>query len=231
MRMRTQCIAVVGVSLSLASLALAQPPQGRPQRGGGMPGGRMSPAALLANEDVQKELKLTEEQKEKIKELAPARRGPGGGEPSGGGRPQRGQGGGQGGGQGNAEAVDKFIKESLTAEQQKRFEQIRIQTMGVQAFAEEKVQSALHFTDEQKAKVKSLLEDLAKERRELAPQRGQGGGGGGGDPREAMEKIQALTRQYTEKVHGLLTAEQKSAWDKLIGAKFELRPRRPAQDR
>lgn len=234
MRIRTQWIAVVGVVLATASLATAQPPQGgRPQRGGAGMGGGRSPAALLATEEVQKELKLTDEQKEKIKAFAPARQGRGGGGGGGGGggdQPRRGGGGGAGGGGEAAQAVEKFIKESLDDGQRKRLEQIRVQAAGVAAFGEEKVQTALKFTDEQKEKVKSLLEDLNKERRELMPQRGQGGGGGGGGA-EAMEKIQALTKQFTEKAHGLLTADQKAAWKDLVGAPFELRARRPAADR
>lgn len=226
MRMRTQWIAVVGVALATASLAMAQPPQGSRQRGG-MGGGRANPAMLLANEDVQKELKLTDEQKEKIKAFAPARQGRGGGgsEPSGGGR--RPQGGG-GSGSETAQAVEKFVKESLDDTQRKRLEQIRVQVAGIGAFGEEKVQTALKFTDDQKEKVKSLLGDFNKERGELMPRRGQGGGG---NPQEAMEKVQALTKQFSEKVHGLLTADQKSAWKDLTGAPFELRRPRPNTDR
>ena len=79
------------------------PPQGP---GGGMrggpgmgPGGGLQGPRLLMNPSVQKELKLTEEQKQQLGELMPMR-GPGGpGGPGGGGfqggPPQGGQGGGQ----------------------------------------------------------------------------------------------------------------------------------------
>lgn len=231
MRLATRWIMVVGVSLTVAGLASAQPPQrGQRPGGGGMGGARATPQFLLANEAVQKELKLTDEQIEKVKAFAPAQgRGAGGGGGGGAG------GGGRGRGQGNqeaAQAAEKFVKESLTEPQQKRFKQIRFQVMEVSAFGNEEVQSALKFTDEQKSKVKTLLEDMNKERQELMPQRGGGGGGGGGgNPGEMQEKLAALTKTYTDKVHGVLTADQKSSWKELIGAEFKLPARRPPMDR
>jgi hypothetical protein len=213
---------VVGVSLTVAGLASAQPPQRGQRQGGGMGGGRATPQFLLNNEAVQKELKLTDEQIEKVKAFAPAQgRGAGGGGGGGGGA-----GGGGRRGQGNpeaAQAAEKFVKESLTEAQQKRFKQIRFQVMELAAFSNEEVQSALKLTDDQKSKVKTLLEDMANERREIMPQRGGGGGGGGGgNLQEMQEKLAQLNKTYTEKVHGVLTADQKSAWKDLIGAEFKL---------
>src|SRR5262245_27023364 len=111
MRNAIRWIAAVGVAVIVVGVATAQPPQ-RGQRGGaGFGGNRASAQFLLNNEDVQKELKLTDEQKEKVKAFAPAMgggRGQGGGG-GGGGNRQRGQ-GGQGGGQNSeqAQAADKF---------------------------------------------------------------------------------------------------------------------------
>jgi hypothetical protein len=175
MRSATQWFGAVAVTLAIAGIASAQPPQ-RGQRQGGGGGGRSSPQFLLANEDVQNELKLTDEQKEKIKAFAPAQGRRGGG--AGGGARPRGDapGGGQGGGEA-AQAAEKFVKESLTSDQQKRFKQIRFHVMGVSAFGEEEVQSALKFNEDQKSKAKSLVEDFNRDQRELMPRRYAGGGG------------------------------------------------------
>jgi hypothetical protein len=233
MRSATHWIGAIGVSLTIVSLATAQPPQRGQRQGAG--GGRSSPQFLLANEDVQNELKLTDEQKEKIKAFAPAqgRRGGGGAGGGAGGARPRGDapGGGQGGGSEAAQAAEKFVKESLTAEQQKRFKQIRFHAMGVSAFGEEEVQSALKFSDDQKSKAKTLVEDFNRDSRELMPRRDAPGGGGGGNPQEIAEKRAALVKSYTDKVHAMLSDEQKKAWKDLVGAPFELRPRRPAADR
>jgi hypothetical protein len=231
MRNSMRWVAAVSVALMVVSVATAQPPQ-RGQRGGGFGANRNTPQSLLANEEVQKELKLTDEQKEKVKAFAPAQ-AQGGRGGAGGGNRQRGQ-GGQGVGQNSeqAQAAEKFVKESLTADQQKRFKQIRVQTMGVQAFADEDVQTALKFTDEQKTKIKTLVEDFSKDMRELTPQRGQGGGGGGNTNfQEIAEKRATLTKTYTEKAQALLTADQKTAWKDYIGAEFKLQARRPPVDR
>jgi Spy/CpxP family protein refolding chaperone len=236
MRNPMRWVAAVSVALMVVGVATAQPPQRGQRGGGGFGGNRATPQFLLVNEDVQKELKLTDEQKEKVKAFAPAqgqggRGGAGGG---GGGNRQRGQ-GGQGGGQPSeqAQAAEKFVKESLTADQQKRFKQIRVQVLGLPAFADEEVQTALKFTDEQKTKIKTLVDDYNKDVRELMPQRGQGGGGGGGNAnfQEIAQKREALTKTYTEKAQALLTAEQKTAWKDYIGAEFKLQPRRPPMDR
>jgi Spy/CpxP family protein refolding chaperone len=232
MRNSMRWVAAVSVALMVVSAATAQPPQ-RGQRGGGGFGNRTTPQFLLANEDVQKELKLTDEQKDKVKAFAPAQ-GQGGRGGAGGGGRQRGQ-GGQGGGQNSeqAQAAEKFVKESLTADQQKRFKQIRVQVMGVPAFADEDVQTALKFTDDQKTKIKTLVDDYNKDVRELMPQRGQGGGGGGGNAnfQEIAQKREALTKTYTEKAQAVLTADQKTAWKDYIGAEFKLQARRPPVDR
>jgi hypothetical protein len=100
--------------------------------------------------------------------------------------------------------------------------------MELAAFGNEEVQSALKLTDDQKSKIRTLMEDMGNEMREL-----RGGGGGGGDPQEMQEKRAALTKTYTEKIHGVLTADQKSAWKDMIGAEFKLPAptRRPPVDR
>jgi hypothetical protein len=212
MRSVTMWAAVAGVSLLVAGTAAAQ--QQRQRQGGGQGmGARATPAALLANEDVQKELKLTDEQKEKVKEFAPAQAQA---------RGQRQPGQGRGNREANpeaAKAAEKFVKETLTADQQKRFQQIRHQVMGVAAFTEEDVQKELKLTDEQKTKFKALAEDYAKDQRELM----QGARGAGGNFQEIAQKRQAMTKDYSEKAQGLLTDEQKKAWKELTGTPFELR--------
>jgi hypothetical protein len=244
MRSSIRWIAVVGAVIGMSGLAMAQPPGGGrgSQRGGGMGGGRANAQFLLNNEDVQKELKFTDKQKEDAKAFAPATggrgrggQGGGGGNGQGGGR-QRGQGQGQGGQPSEqAQAAEKFVKESLSADQQKRYKQIRLQVMGLPAFNEEDVQTALKFTDDQKSKIKTLLDDYTKDVRELTPPRGNGGGGGGGggnvDRTEIQQKREALTKTYTEKVQSTLTDDQKKAWKELIGAEFKLQTQRPPADR
>jgi hypothetical protein len=204
---------IVGVSLAVTGVAAA--PGQRGPRGGGK-GERTSVPALLANEDVEKELKLTDEQKEKVKAFAPAQGQRGQRQP---GQPRGNR------GEANpeaAKAADAFVKDSLTADQRKRFQQIRYQVMGVAAFNDEEVQKELKLTDEQKTKFKDLAEEERTKLRELMPQRGQGGAGGG-NFQEIMQKRQAMTKEYNEKAQAVLTEDQKKAWKDLTGDPFELR--------
>jgi Spy/CpxP family protein refolding chaperone len=206
---------IVGVSLAVTGVAAAQ---GQRQRQGGGMGQRTSPAALLANEDVQTELKLTDEQKEKVKAFAPAQGQRGQRQP---GQPRGNR------GQANpeaAKAAETFVKETLTPDQRHRFQQIRYQVMGVAAFNDEEVQKELKLTDEQKTKFKDLAEAQAKARAELF----QGGRPAAGAGQELAQKQQAMAKEYGEKAQGILTEDQKKAWKDLTGAPFELRQRRRA---
>ena len=93
--------AIAGVTLAVTGVAAAQGQRGQRGQGGGFMGQRTSVPALLANEDVQTELKMTDEQKEKVKAFAPAQ-----------GRGQRGQ-GGQGGQRGQRGQANPEIDYNL----------------------------------------------------------------------------------------------------------------------
>jgi Spy/CpxP family protein refolding chaperone len=199
----------------IALPAMAQ----RPQRPGGGMGGQRTGVMLLGSEDVQKDLKLTDEQKEKVKtyqtkaqeamrELRPA----GGGRPD----PEK----MQEAMKKMAEEGAKFVKETLTEEQGKRLKQIGYQVGGLGVFSSEEVVKELKISDEQKEKIKNIADQLQKDRREVT-----GGGGGGGRPMpptpDQQKKIDALVKESTEKVHDVLTSDQKKTWETMAGKKFE----------
>jgi hypothetical protein len=218
-------VAALAVVVGISSLNVAS----AQQRGRGGAGGRgmgMAPGAdvlfLLTLEPVQKELKLTEaqtttvreageqlqseiretysglqdlsqeERREKMQEL-------------------RGE-------------VEKKVKElrakvdtTLDASQKDRLKQLVLQRRGVlQSLQDAEVATALKLTDEQKKKVETLVADSR-------PGRGQGGAaaGGGGDRAAMRERFAALQKERNEKALAILTAEQKSEFEKLQGAKFD----------
>jgi Spy/CpxP family protein refolding chaperone len=200
----------VGVAVAVTATASAQQRQGR---GFGMFGrGGMSGAMLLGNEGVQKELKLTDDQKTKVQEFAQAQ------------REKMGEAMREAQGDPDkmrqlmkeaTEAGDKFVKETLKPEQQKRLKQIEYQNNVLPTLsANEEVQKTLKLTDEQKEKLKTLADDLNKDRRELF----QAGPGP-----ETMQKMQALTKDYTTKAQAVLTDAQKKEWKELTGEPFEVR--------
>src|SRR5262249_41121618 len=129
-------------------------------RGGGFGG----PGALLRNPGVQKEIKLTEEQLKKYEEfnktLEPKR--------------QEAQEARQNMDREKAQEIqkeitrgtEKFVKDTLNADQQKRLKQIQRQAMGPNAFTDEEVAKELKLTDEQKDGIKKVVDDLGAQSKE-----------------------------------------------------------------
>jgi Spy/CpxP family protein refolding chaperone len=199
----------VGLAVVLAGPVLAQ-------RGGGGGFGRGGFGMLLQNEGVQKELKLDDDTKTKVKEavtkvsdahkdeFAKIRDLP---------QDER---------RSKMEELSKTTNEEtlkavgdiLTKDQLKRLKQIELQSEGTRAFTRAEVVKALSLTDEEKDKIKEINDDVAKQMQDLR------GGGGGGNRGGNMEKIQALRKESMEKLMGVLTADQKKTWKDMTGDPF-----------
>jgi hypothetical protein len=236
--MRWQLLAAVAVA-AVAGTAQAQQPR---QPGGGMRQQTPLYMTALTNEDLQKDLKITDDQKKSLKEVTDKatelnkKRA----EAFGGGQPDR-------------EKMQEIQKEAtalteaaktatdktFTDEQKKRLKQIEVQRMGLQAFTNEDVVKAMKFTDDQKAKLKTLGEEYAKARGDLQKEYGLGGAPGGGGARpdaakmaEYTKKSTALSTETMDKAKKELTDDQKKTWTDLTGAAFDLtklQPARPAR--
>lgn len=215
--MRTFCALVLTAALAVP--AFAQPPGGRGGRGmGGMMGG---PAMLLNSEDVQKDIKFTDEQKAKLKEFQ-AKRQEAMAELRNADMDQR-----QEMMKKLGEEATKFLKDTLTEEQSKRLKQIGLQnslkTNPGAAFASEETATALKLTDDQKSKIKEIADQLNKDRREVFGG-GQGGGGGRGRGQmtpEQTKKLEALSKEAHEKIMEVLTGDQKKTLEDMQGKPFE----------
>lgn len=225
MRSLRMSLLAVSAATLLAMPAFAQPPGGggRGGRGGMMQMGRgMSIGMLLGNPGVQEELKLTDEQKGKIKDFAAKQREAQQGLRDLDPEEQRSK------RQELTKHAETFAKDVLSADQQKRIKQISIQTAaqmgGAAVFAMEEVAKQVKLTDEQKEKFKTLGEDFRNDVRELFQ--------GGGDMQENMQKSRSLAKEYLGKATAALTDEQKKAWSDLTGKPFEVKfEMRQRQDR
>lgn len=233
MKLLSKLALSAALAAGFAGAAAAQPPGGGRGQGGGFGGGfggAPNVYSLLAtNKELIAELKITDDQKTKLEEVAKAAREKMG---TGGGRFNR-----DASEEERKAAMEKMQKvqaeikadyEKVLDEKQKaRATQISYQAMGVNAYTNKDVQTALKLTDDQKEQVKTLTDDYRKESGELM--RGVFGQGGGGGDREEMQKkmeemrkkTTALGKEVTEKITAKLTAEQKEAWTKLIGEKFD----------
>jgi hypothetical protein len=205
----------------LAGVALAQQPQQgqRPGRGAGRgPGGI---AGLLQNESVQKELKLDQDQTDKVKaavqkiqdshkdDFAKLRDLQG--------EEQRTK---------REELTKAVTSEVLTAvgdilkpEQIARVKQVELQQAGSRAFTRADVQKALALKDDQKDTIKTIADDAAKAMRDLFQ--------GGQRTPENRQKMAALRKETLEKVQAVLTEDQKKTWKDMSGEPFEVVRRRP----
>lgn len=201
-----------------------------------------SPAALAANESVQKELKMDEDQVTAVREkVQPAGfggfRGGRGKEPA----PEQ------------QERIAKFmeklqqlkdvpedkleakmrevfkeelegptkeVEKILKPEQMTRLRQIARQQGGPAAYVAPENAKDLKLTDDQVKKIKDIADELQKDTMELFR-----GAGRGGFSAETREKMTALTKEASEKAADVLTAEQKAKWKGLTGEPFTVQQR------
>ncbi len=217
-------------------------------RGGGMVGGV---AGLLRSEQVQEEIKVTAEQKTKLRAFAEEQ-----------GAQMRERMGQMFGGrdrenreelsdaerqaqrekmmkefQERAKKAEESIRGMLEAKQFKRLKQIEMQQQGVNALMRPDIAQALGLTEEQQAKMKEVFEGIQKKRQEIGEQSRslfQGFREASEDERaklrekgeELRAKGEALQKESEQKAMGLLTADQKEKLKGLMGERFELDRRR-----
>lgn len=222
--------------------------QGRMMRGGfggPMGGGLMTADMLVMRQDVQEDLKLTEEQKAKLDELRQTmrpRRGPGGpgggqGGPGGFGGPGGGPGGpgggpggqgGPGGPGGDPEQMRKQFEEMrkkntdavlkiLTLAQQTRIKEIAIQLAGNSAILDAEVQKALGLNEGQKTKAKNLVQRQGEANRAVFEKAREGEI----EQNAVMTIVKRNDDALKDELGKLLTADQAARLKTLAGKPFE----------
>jgi hypothetical protein len=115
-----------------------------------------------------------------------------------------------------SDEVRTAAKAVLRAEQLSRFDQIVRQSQGVQAFLDPTVQERLRLTDEQKSSFRELADSVRTEMGELRR-------GLLEDRDGTARKMAAVRTTALEKGVGLLNDGQKSTWRDMIGMPFEIR--------
>jgi Spy/CpxP family protein refolding chaperone len=196
----------------------------QPRPGGGAFGGVNVYTSVLSNKDLQEDLKITDEQKDKFKAINE--------KVSEAGKKNREifkDAGmdkdklkeaftefGKLQEKSNAEAK-KSVEEVLTTDQKKRIAQIEIQAKGLRAFSDEKIAKELGITDGQSSKIKGIMEEYAKDTKDL-------GFGGGRDKEKAAEnakKREKLSKAAFADIEEALTPDQKTKWKEMTGTPFD----------
>ena len=150
-----------------------------------------------------------------------------------------------------AEEVKKAVDDVLTADQRKRLKQIAIQAIDFTVFndpdvapggfeypesqkgAMKEIGAALKLSDEQKKTVKDIADGVRKESRKIREDAGLGGlvpAGTVPDPEKvvaANAKIDEVRKEAWVKVVAALDETQKKTWKGLVGEPFDLAKLRP----
>ncbi len=224
-------LTLVGFSLALALIAgpLAAQEQKKEGRRGGFAGGPMfgmggdNKLSLLRIEQVQTELKLDQEQKDKIGELQKSAR-----EAMGDMRniPQEERKKAYADAQKKVAEIEKKLDGVLKAEQTKRLSEIYIQQRGVQALKDEAIAKELKLSEDQTKKVDEAIQWGQDERRKLFTEGREKGEKGAGRNPEAMaqmrEKMDKIQKDVETKALAALTDPQKEQFGKMKGTEFKL---------
>ncbi len=117
--------------------------------------------------------------------------------------------------------VDKI----LNPKQQGRLKELSFQQRNLGALQDDEVIAALKLTDDQKKQIGAIQDEMEKEQEELRKEflsGGRGGGGGaGGDRSQLRAKAEELQKKIGAKTLAVLTPEQRDAFEKMKGQKFE----------
>ena len=195
----------MGLGMAAMLAIVIQPAWAQRGRGLGRMGG-FSPATIAALDEVQGELKLTDEQKTEIetinddtrsamRELFNSGDGP------------------------NFEAFEKLNQEAtakvdkvLDAGQVKRLQEITLQVNGASALNDSAVREQLHFTDEQTSKyeeARNANRDAMQELQDLSRE-------------ERQAKRDELRKVADDRLLAILTPEQKTEFEAMKGAPLEI---------
>ena len=229
-------LAMIAVCASAFAQDGPPPPDGQnvppPQLGPRMrrTGPPMEP--LFMRPEVQKELKLTDDQIQKLKALLPppppgAGEGPdmapGGaqgaqrGGPPGDRRGMRGQPGGEQGMQPRMgmgpDQMDQKLRGILSDSQMKRLKELRLQRDGAMALSRKDIADQVGLSDDERLKIRGMIDEA---RDSMRPD--QGGQPGQPPSRQEMEEMH---KKLNDQILSTLSSKERSKWEELCGKPFK----------
>ena len=111
----------------------------------------------------------------------------------------------------------KQLKEVLQPEQLNRLRQVALQQEGAFALGQEDVRKELKISQQQMMKFMAIVQDLHKKVEPLMKEAHSGG-----NPEEIRPKIEQLRKDHAKQIEAVLTDAQKKQWKELLGPPFEL---------
>jgi hypothetical protein len=115
------------------------------------------------------------------------------------------------------EKLAKNLKDVLQPDQLKRWRQVALQQEGGFALGQDEVRKELKITQEQMKKFMAVVQDLHKSVEALVKQVQSGG-----NPEEIRPKIEQVRKDHGKKLEAVLTDAQRRQWKEMLGPPFEL---------
>ncbi len=115
------------------------------------------------------------------------------------------------------EKLAKHEKEVLQPGQLTRLRQVTLQQEGSFALGQDDVQKELKISQDQLKKFMAVVQELQKQVEPLFKQAQSGG-----NPAEIRPKIEKVRQDHAKKLEAVLTDDQKKQWKELLGLPFEL---------
>lgn len=200
---------VGAISAQAADDPPANPPA-RPRLQGILQGGGAGSAMLLRAEVVQKDLQLSDEQKESITKLQDKAREAFSGLQGLSDEERRTK------MQELRKDQEEQLGKILNDKQKARLKEIGLQQAGALGLANKDVAESLKLTDDQVNKIKELADNYRTEMRDAVQ------AAAGGDPTSIRDALTKLRKESNEKILAVLKDDQKAAYEKMQGAKIEL---------
>jgi hypothetical protein len=115
------------------------------------------------------------------------------------------------------EKLAKVLKETLKDEQLKRLRQLELQQAGAFVLGRPDIGKELKITDEQRKQFMAVAQELQKKIAPLIKEAQSGG-----NPEEIRPKIMKARKEHEGKIEAILTEAQKKQWKKMLGKPLDL---------
>ena len=108
--------------------------------------------------------------------------------------------------------MESFLKQTLTADQLKRFQQLKLQYDEPSIMLQPEVGKELAITDEQRQQFMGLIQGMQKQVMPLVK-----GAKTGGNPQEILPKVTKLRLDCQARIEALLSDPQQKQWKEMTG--------------
>jgi hypothetical protein len=115
------------------------------------------------------------------------------------------------------EKLAKHLKDVLQPAQRERLRQATLQQEGAFGLGRDDVRNELKITQEQMKKFMAVVQDLQRKVESLVKEAQSGG-----NPEEIRPKIEQLRKDHARDLEAVLTDAQKKQWKEMLGPPFEL---------